>query len=158
VPIHQKSFIYNMLRVLKCRSLCRHSPSGRRRIRVPAKEMFFSTFCSLVRSGIPPGLACGSRSVRLTAALSSANRILIFFARLFPCIFSSCAHSLSSTMDVHFSSSLATSRKLTRADSICSMISSVSTSGSGRFSRSVRFSSFIHRMSRLVLSRLIISS
>jgi len=43
-PTHQKSIIYNALRASKCRSLCRHSPSGRQRIRVPTREMFFSTF------------------------------------------------------------------------------------------------------------------
>ena len=32
-------------------------------LRVPTREMFFSTFCALLRSGIPSGLACGSRSV-----------------------------------------------------------------------------------------------
>jgi len=54
--------------------------------------------------------------------------------------------------------SLATSRKLARAAAMFSTISSTSTSGSGRLSRSVRLASFSHKISRLALSREIISS
>ena len=51
-----------------------------------------------------------------------------------------------------------TSRKLLRPASRLSMISSARSSGSGRLSRSVRLLSLSQKMSRLVLSRALISS